>query len=68
MSCVLEHIVETRPDAAVVVTDGYIEPLPQALVTSVTSTRLHAIVTRDGSPAQLKHAGISYSHLSEVPS
>ena len=67
MACVLEHIAETRPTAAVVVTDGYIETLSPALLTGVRGTRLHAIVTRDGSPAILQRAGISYSQLSRVP-
>jgi hypothetical protein len=67
MACVLEHIAETRPTAAVVVTDGYIETLDQTLLAGASSTRLHAIVTRDGSPAQLKRAGISYSQLSRLP-
>ena len=67
MACVLEHIAETRPAAAVVVTDGYIETLSPALLVGVRGTRLHVIVTRDGSPAMLHQAGISYSQLSELP-
>ena len=67
MACVLEHIAETRPAAAVVVTDGYIETLSPGLLAGVRGTRLHAIVTRDGSPAMLQQAGISYSQLSELP-
>ncbi len=67
MACVLEHIAETRPAAAVVVTDGYIETLSPGLLAGVRGTRLHAIVTRDGSPAMLQRAGISYSQLSELP-
>ncbi len=67
MACVLEHIAETRPAAAVVVTDGYIETLSSGLLAGVRGTRLHAIVTRDGSPAMLQQAGISYSQLSELP-
>ena len=67
MACVLEHIAETRPAAAVVVTDGYIETLSPGLLAGVRGTRLHAIVTRDGSPAQLKRAGIPYSQLSRLP-
>ncbi len=67
MACVLEHIAETRPAAAVVVTDGYIETLSPALLAGVRGTRLHVIVTRDGSPAMLHQAGISYSQLSELP-
>ena len=67
MACVLKHIAEKRPAAAIVVTDGYIETLSPALLTGVRGTRLHAIVTRDGSPAILQRAGISYSQLSRVP-
>ena len=67
MACVLEHIAETRPAAAVVVTDGYIETLSPGLLAGVRGTRLHVIVTRDGSPAMLHQAGISYSQLSELP-
>jgi hypothetical protein len=67
MACVLEHITETRPAAAVVVTDGYIETLSPGLLAGVRGTRLHAIVTRDGSPAMLHQAGISYSQLSRLP-
>ena len=67
MACVLEHIAETRPAAAVVVTDGYIETLSRGLLAGVRGTRLHVIVTRDGSPAMLQQAGISYSQLSELP-
>ena len=67
MACVLEHIAETRPAAAVVVTDGYIETLSPALIAGVRGTRLHVIVTRDGSPQMLHRAGISYSQLSRLP-
>ena len=67
MACVLEHIAETRPAAAVVVTEGYIETLSPALLAGVRGTRLHVIVTRDGSPAMLHQAGISYSQLSRLP-
>ena len=67
MACVLEHIAETRPAAAVVVTDGYIETLSPGLLAGVRGTRLHVIVTRDGSPAMLHQTGISYSQLSRLP-
>jgi hypothetical protein len=68
MSCVLEHLAKTRPAAAVVVTDGYIETVEPALLRKAAATRLHAIVTRDGSPAALARAGIPYTQLDEVPS
>ena len=68
MSCVLQHIAATRPASAVVVTDGYIEKLPGSLVRSIGNTRLHAIISRDGSPAELRNAGIPYTQLARIPS
>ena len=55
MACVLRHVIETRPRAAVVVTDGFIEGLDPSLVAAARSaTRLHAIIARHGSPAALR--------------
>lgn len=68
MDCVLAHIARTRPVAAVVVTDGYIEKLDPGLVHArLGATRLHAIVSRDGNPAALRAAGIPYTQLQELP-
>ncbi len=67
MACVLEHLALTRPESAVVVTDGYIEDLPRALVQKVSATRLHVLLTRDGSPGQLARAGIPYTQLAALP-
>jgi len=68
MACVLRHLAQTRPRAAVVVTDGYIESLTQAQVCAAAGVRLHAIVTREGSPAALQRAGIGYTQLGRLPS
>jgi hypothetical protein len=67
MACVLEHIAKTRPAAAVVVTDGYIETVSPRLVARTAGTRLHAVVTRDGNPALLSSAGIACTQLSRLP-
>ncbi|HEY0840187.1 MAG TPA: vWA domain-containing protein [Vulgatibacter sp.] len=67
MNCVLAHLVSTRPQAAVVVTDGYIERVDQALLNSLRGVRLSAVVTRDGSPAELHRAGIPYTQLERLP-
>jgi hypothetical protein len=67
MGCVLDHIAQTRPAAAVVVSDGYIERLDAAQVASASGTRLHVIVTRDGSPAEFTRAGIACTQLSRLP-
>jgi hypothetical protein len=52
----------------VVVTDGYIEPLGKKVLQRAAATRLHAIVTRDGSPFALARAGIPYTQLGRLPS
>ncbi len=67
MACVLEHIFKTRPESAVVVTDGYIERLPREALLQVASTRLHAVVSRDGNPGLLRAAGIPYTQLDRRP-
>jgi hypothetical protein len=68
LACVLEHVARTRPASAVVVTDGYIENLDRRLVMKTSATRLHVLVTRDGSPAELLRAGLPYTQLNKVPS
>jgi len=68
MRCVLEHVARTRPAAAIVLTDGYIESIDRKSVrVTLGDTRLTAVITRDGSPAQLKRAGIPYTQLDKVP-
>lgn len=68
MACVLEHVAKTRPMSAVVVTDGYIEKLDKHLVSEIVATKLHVLLTRDGSPLELKRAGLAYTQLDKVPS
>lgn len=68
MACVLEHVAKTRPDAAIIITDGYIEALDRRLVVKAAGTRLHVLVTRDGNPNLIKRAGLSYTQLDGVPS
>lgn len=68
MSCVLEHLALTKPAAAIVLTDGYIEEVDEHLIQDISATRFHAIVTRDGNPSALHRAGITYTQLDEVPS
>jgi hypothetical protein len=68
MGCVLEHLAATKPQSAVVVTDGYIERLDPALVKRAAATRMHVLLTRDGGAAELKRAGLAYTQLDKVPS
>jgi hypothetical protein len=69
MGCVLDHVARTKPRAAIVVTDGYIEALSPKLVAAASATtRLHVIVTRDGNAVLLQRAGLPYTQLSRLPS
>lgn len=67
MACVLAHLAKTRPRCAVVVTDGYIEPVERRMLDGCSGTRLTAIVTRDGDPSALHKAGIPYVQLEALP-
>ena len=67
MTCVLEHLCKTRPGAAVIVTDGYIETVSKHLLRKARGIRIHAILSRDGSAVALKDAGISYTQLGRLP-
>jgi hypothetical protein len=68
LACVLDHLALTRPASAVIVTDGHVEALRDRDVRAVMSTtRLHAIVTRDGNVAALRKAGVPYSQLERLP-
>ncbi|MFO0334250.1 MAG: hypothetical protein ACK53C_04305 [Pseudomonadota bacterium] len=67
LACVLEHGARTRPSAAVIVTDGYVESITRLQLAATRGTRLHAVVTRDGNPAPLRAAGIPYSQLGRLP-
>lgn len=68
MACVIDHIARTQPRAAVVITDGYIEDLRPAQVRAIGRTRLHVLVTRDGSTQVVAKAGLSFTQLGRVPS
>jgi hypothetical protein len=67
LECVLRHIAQTRPESAVVLTDGYIEPLCREWVAATAGSRIHAIVTRDGSTDLLDRGGIPSTQLGRLP-
>ena len=67
IACVLEHVAETRPPTAIIVTDGYIESVPRELLEKASRTRLHSIVTRNGSTTLLDAARIPTTQLEELP-
>ena len=63
LACVLLHVARTRPQVAVIITDGYVEHIDPSLVQAARGCRLHALVTRDGDPSLLREAGIQYTQL-----
>jgi hypothetical protein len=69
MNCVLAHVLETRPDKAVVITDGYIEQCNRELLERMGETKqaLSAIVSRDGTTRVLDQAGIPSTQLPPYP-
>jgi len=67
LTCVLEHIAQTKPDAAVIVTDGYIEPIERGDLKKIRSTRIHVLVSRDGNADLIAKAGIDYTQLERIP-
>jgi len=67
MSCVLEHLNKTRPNAAVIVTDGFVESVPKELLNKVRGIRIHALLSRDGSATELTKAGMAYTQLGRLP-
>jgi hypothetical protein len=66
LACVLEPVARTRPESAVIVTDGFIETIARNLVAQTSPARIHALVTRDGSAKELQKAGIAYSQRPKV--
>ncbi len=68
INSVLKHIAENKPLKAVVITDGYIEKCDPLLLTQVRNQQISAIISRDGSAAEVKRAGIPYVQLERYPS
>ena len=69
MACVLRHVIANRPSAAVVVTDGFIERVnPDLVKDALSRSRIHVVISRHGSPGELRSAGLPYTQLKRLPS
>jgi len=66
LQCVIDHLHKTRPTAAVIITDGYIERLPPGIGQGLKPTRVHALISRDGDPSLLRQAGIPTTQLPRI--
>jgi hypothetical protein len=67
LSCVLEHVAQTRPSAAIIVTDGVVERIQAKAIALTQPTRLHAVITHGGSPETIRSAGIPCTQLERLP-
>lgn len=67
MNCVLAHIAAAKPEKALVITDGYIESCDPALLRGIRGQNIHALVSRDGSTAELCRASIPCTQLAQYP-
>lgn len=67
INCVLAHIAATKPEKALVITDGYIESCDALLLRSTRNQDIRALVSRDGSTAELRRASIPCKQLDKYP-
>jgi hypothetical protein len=63
ISAVLEHIRQTRPKKALIITDGFVES-PNGSV--IGSCHIEALIPASGSPERLKEYGIPAHALTPV--
>lgn len=66
---VLEHILKTGPQKALIITDGYVGGIDPTLLDQVQSRQqLYGIVSRDGTTGPFLQAGIEYAQLGRFTS
>ncbi|MEI6493079.1 MAG: hypothetical protein WCO94_11070 [Verrucomicrobiota bacterium] len=66
LSVVLEHIRQTRPKKAFVITDSFVEP-PADAGLSIKPCNIEALIPASGTPDVLKEYGIPVSVLAPIP-
>jgi hypothetical protein len=67
LTCVLRHIARTQPQAALIVTDGYVEQIAPRDVAAISGSRVHVVLARGGDPSALERAKLPYTRLAQVP-
>ncbi len=63
IACVSQHIHETRPRAAVVVTDGYVGAVPDEHVAACRRAHLQVVLTPDGTRSNLEDVALRIHQL-----
>lgn len=61
--CVLEHIGATKPQAAIIVTDGLVELVDSEWLRSTAGIRIHVLLLPKGDDRRLRAAGIPFTRL-----
>jgi hypothetical protein len=67
MGEVYAHIASTRPEKALIVTDGFIENVPFDQRTLIGSTIVEALIPEKGCDKTLKRMGVHVTVLPELP-
>jgi hypothetical protein len=65
-ACVTEHLGRTKSRAAVMLTDGYVGPIPQAHHAACRRARLQVVLTPGGWKGDLAEVAAAVHHL-EAP-
>lgn len=63
VTAVFEHIARTRPQKALLITDGYVEKPSAASLRSVQFCKIEGLVSATGTPDVLRGAGITLTQL-----
>lgn len=66
LTAVLRHVLKTRPEKALIVTDGFVEEVSEDLVRSMAFCSLEGIVTPGGTTKILSKCGISGTMLPKI--
>jgi hypothetical protein len=67
INAVLEHIARTRPEKAVVISDGYVEKCDPRLLARIRAQKIRAIISAGGCRSEFERAGIPCVKLDMLP-
>ena len=60
---VFEHISKNKIQNCMIVSDGYIEKITDAMTCGLRKEKIHVLISSNGNPVKFKEGGIAYSQL-----
>ena len=63
LNCVIKHIAATRPQKALIITDGFVEKVDPVLLGLIADQQIEALVPASGTPSVLEGNGIRVTQL-----